>query len=104
MESFMKMVSVKQFVAIKPIVHNKLETKVTGGIAVISQRKDAIVAKMVMSYVDPDLGRIEAGSSVILPGDAALRQWNKIILTIKGIEFVLCPLSEIIGFESGNFA
>ena len=33
----MKLITVKQFVALKPIVFNKVETKVTNGIALTSR-------------------------------------------------------------------
>lgn len=98
----MDLISVKQYVAIKPIVHDKLETKVSGGIAVISQRKDVLKASLVMDYQDGSNTYYRGFDGVILTGDSGLKAWNRTILSIDGEEFVLCPFAEILGFVKGK--
>lgn len=98
----MHLVSVKQFVALKPIVFNKVETKVTNGIALISQKREVIAVQLVMDC-EVDGKAYNAGlDKAILSGDSGLKAWNKIVLSLGGREFVMCPVSELLGFVRGD--
>lgn len=69
-----------------------------GGLALISQRTETIVADLVMDYKYGD-HFLEAGRErVILRGEAGLTAWAKKIFSLDGTEYVLCPESEVIGF------
>ena len=98
----MKLITVKQFVALKPIVFNKVETKVTNGIALISQKREVIAVPLFMDC-EVDGKHYHAGTdSVILTGDSGLKPWNKVVQSLDGKEFVLCPTVEVLAFKVGT--
>jgi hypothetical protein len=86
-------------VAIAPLKSEKLDPKVVGGFATISQKRDVIIAPIVFDFFDEEK-RIEWRSpniSIVIRGDSAFRPWNKEIYTLNDKDFVLCPFEEIIG-------
>ncbi|RLF66583.1 MAG: hypothetical protein DRN30_01870 [Thermoplasmata archaeon] len=92
-----------KFVAIEPIVFSKVESKVEGGFARIAQNVEVLTATLVMSYVEV-LGNttavhIAGESRPLLRGDAGLQPWNKQILELDGTRFVMCPQTDILGWE-----
>ncbi len=98
----MRPISVKQFVAITPLHFSKVEAKIQSGIATIAQKRDVIQVDLVMDYEYEGTRYYAGHDKAILHGDAALQAWNKQALNLDGKEFVLCPVSAIIGFVSAN--
>jgi hypothetical protein len=90
--------SVNGKIAIKPIKSTQIEAKISRGMATVAQRTDTVVSELIM-----DFGEYEAGTStVILKGDAGFSAWNKKVMEYKGQHFVLCPITEVIGWESND--
>jgi hypothetical protein len=88
------MLAIKQPQFIKP------DAQLRGGIALISQRTETILAELVMDYTLPDGTRLNAGKDkVILRGDAGLNAWAKKIYSLGDKEYVLCPDNEVLGYE-----
>lgn len=96
-----KAISQNKFVAIEPVPFKKLEAKITAGFATIAQKTDVMSVTLVMDYYckENDLFFDAGTDKVILRGDSALQQWNKMVLNYEGKEFVLCPIEQVIGFE-----
>jgi hypothetical protein len=87
--------SVNGKVAIQPIVVDKIETKIQGGFASIAQKKEVVQAVVVYPYSSASLD-VMPDDLVMLRGDVAFRTWNKDVLTLGDVQFVLCPVEEII--------
>lgn len=88
--------SLKGQIAIKQPVFTKIEVELQGGLAINSNRINLIEAEVVMGY-DYNGVKLKIGDKVILKGDAGLAQWAKQKLVYKGLEFVLCPESAVLG-------
>ena len=99
----MKRALTTKFVAIEPVIFNKVESKVEGGFARIAQKVEVTTSPLIMTFRET-LGLESVfwipGERVILRGDAGLAEWNKNVLEYDGKKFVMCPLSEVLGFEN----
>ena len=90
-----------KFVAIEPIVFEKIETKVDHGMARIAQRCEVAYSGLVMDFYSESVHQLlRAGhAKAILRGDAGLQPWMKNVFEINGQKFVMCPIDSILGFE-----
>jgi len=95
-----QMISINNVVAIEPVPFTKVESKVEGGIARISQKIDLVKVKLVMRYMlnNESLFGAAIGDYAILRGDAGLQPWNKAVYELDGKKLVLCPINQVIGF------
>lgn len=84
------------YLAIKLPPANKIEAQLVGGMAVNRQKHDVLKAELLMDYPRLD---VSAGDIVILKGDSGFKSWARDVLVIDGVEFTLCPESDVIGFE-----
>lgn len=90
---------------IKPITEIKIEAQVSGGLATIKQKRAVVVAELALSAAINPTGNqndsmiFHPGSKVYLVPDAAHHTWNKTVLSIDGVDFVLAPLSAVVGVE-----
>ena len=98
----MYVVSKKGELAIEQPVFTKIETNIIGGFAKNSSRAEIIRAKLVMNY-QSEHGLILAGSKILLRATAGLSSWAKLVYLLDDKEFVLCPESEIVGYECGRY-
>lgn len=86
-------------VAIQQPEFKKIEAEIQGGIARITQRIDIIEVPLVMGFMTKDSETYRPGDAALLRGDAGLQPWAKqVFRTSDGVNFVLCPESQIIGF------
>lgn len=91
----------RKFVAIEPIIFNKVETKVEGGFARIAQKIEVLRTALVMDFYDKDTDMVWlVGDIAIMAGDSGLQAWNKQVLEYNGKKFVLCSADSVIAFES----
>lgn len=93
-----------KFVAIEPVEFKKVESKVEGGFARIQQKVEVAEAPLIMDFMMP-VGNenitFKAGKTkAILKGDAGLAPWNKAVFEYKGKRFVMCPVSEVLGWSA----
>ena len=89
------------FIDIDPLILTNVESKVEGGFARIAQKIEVATSPLVMDFIHiigSDHMIIESGSKVILMGDSGLQSWNKAVLEYNGIKFVMCPISQVLGF------
>ena len=98
----MSRTSFNNTVAIEPVPFSKIESKVEGGIARISQKIDLVKVKLVMGVHITDGLNYLSGDYVILRGDAGLQPWNKAVYELDGQKMVVCPISQVMGFEREN--
>jgi hypothetical protein len=84
------------YLAIKLPPANKIEAQMMGGLAVNRQRHDLVKAPLVMDYHKFDLS---AGDVAILKADSGFKPWAREVYIIDGKEFVLCPETDVLGFE-----
>lgn len=97
----MSMISVNNLVAITPPKSDKIETKVEGGFAQATQKKEIVRCDLVMQFCVSGRDYVSPGKhKAIIAGERAFAPWAKKIHSIDGKEFVLCPIGEIIGFEA----
>ena len=96
MERQKKQFTKEGFLAIQLPPANKIEAQMMGGLAVNRQKHDLTKATLLMDYPKFD---VHAGDSAILRGDSGFKAWAREIFIMDGAEFVLCPESDIIGFE-----
>jgi hypothetical protein len=97
----MSRVSINNTVAIEPVPFSKIESKIEGGIARISQKIDLVKVKLIMGVHltnDPSPNYLP-GDYAILRGDSGLQPWNKAVYELDGQKLVICPINQVIGFE-----
>ena len=92
------MISKKGYFAIKQPEFKKIEANIVGGVARISQRDDVILYQMVMDG-EYSGTMYKKGDSLMLTGEAGLKPWAKKIYNLDGMEFVLVPETEVLGFK-----
>lgn len=91
--------SKKGELAIAQPVFKKIEARLSGGIATIAQRTEVIAVALLMDYNLDGHMLIANRDKVIVRGDAGLATWAKTLHCYNGVEFVLCPESQVLGFE-----
>jgi len=98
-------IHINKYVAIEPIEFKKVESKVEGGFARIAQKIELTSSFLVFDHSGvspagkPTYYEASAKAKVILSGEAGLAAWNKRVYEYKGKKFVLCPLSEVLGWD-----
>jgi hypothetical protein len=95
----MRKVSKKGYLAVKQPEFKKIEATIKGGVALISQRIDLIKTDLVMDYEIDGLVLKANKDKILLRGDSGLQPWAKQVLNTEGLEFVLCPETNVIGYE-----
>lgn len=94
-------VSKKGLLAIKQPEFSKIEQKLEGGLSRIAQRTDLIYAELLMG-ADVDGQSLRPSKEervyVILKGVAGLNPWAKQVYILDGVEFVLCPENDVVGY------
>lgn len=88
-------------IAIIQPVFSKIEVDVSRGFATNSNRINLVAATVVLGYRSDTLA-LDPGDEVILRGDAALQVWSKQKHIGSDKEFVLCPVSEIVGYSKNE--
>ena len=88
-------------VAIKQPTASKIDAQIKNGFAFNGNRTNLVMAEVVLSYSDSGLS-LHPGDKVMLRGDAAWQPWAKATFVLGEDEFVLCPVSALVGFESSN--
>lgn len=97
----MSMITTNGCAAIVPPKNDKIETKVEGGFAQASQKREVVLCDLVMQFSVHGERYVSPGQhQAIIAGDRVFAAWAKKIYSIDGQEFVLCPASEIIGFKA----
>lgn len=80
----------------------KIEAQMKGGIALISQRMNLIEVPLLMDYEMDGTRLYAANTKILLRADAGLQSWAKQVFSLGegGLEFVLCPESQVIGYRT----
>lgn len=89
-------------IAIEQPVFTKIEAKISNGFATNSNRINLIESVVVWNFKITDSTELEPGDIVILRGDAGLYPWAKQKFIFGDKDFVLCPVSDIIGYKKTN--
>jgi len=83
------------YIGISPISASKhIEKKRIGGMEVPVQSVGMLPAKVLFGSKD-----IPSGSTVYLPGDAAMQHWAKQVYNVNGVEFVRAPETAVFFVE-----
>ncbi|NBP13493.1 hypothetical protein EBU95_03725 [bacterium] len=95
----MEIFSFNDRIAIEQPVFNKIETQITNGFAMNSNRVNLVESKVVWNFKLNDNVLLEPGDYVVLKGDAGLHPWAKQKFVYDNKEFVLCSKTDIVGYK-----
>jgi imidazoleglycerol phosphate synthase glutamine amidotransferase subunit HisH len=93
-----------KFLALKPLPSKeKVETVMTGNIALVSQKSSVIEAELAMDFKMTNGLILRANKDkVIIPGDAAFQGFAKQIYNYNGLEFIRASEDHIVGYITGE--
>lgn len=93
------MIVTNKHIAIKPLKHEAVKSEIKGGLAVIQQKRNTVDSSIVFGYENKDGMVVTSGDTAILLADSYLQPWNKAVYSRNGLEFVLCPIDQIVAFD-----
>ena len=93
-----------KMLCLKPLkAQEKVETKMAGNIALVSQKQTAMEADLAMDFTLSNGVKLIAGQDrVILPGDAAFQGFAKLIVSYNDIDFFRVSEDMIFGYIKGE--
>ena len=90
--------SYKGTLAVQQPKFTKIETRISSGFAVNSNRADLIELDLIMDYDLNGVQLIAGTDKVLIRGDSGLAAWAKAVYEYEGKAFVLMPETSILGY------